>query len=104
MSNVKPMSILILEDDQKTINELEKYIEKRDDVCLVAKTNSSYDALKLVKKYRPEAIIVDLELHFGVGSGFEFLKSLRNTTLNFSPLIVVNTNILSPSIFQNIHE
>ena len=53
MSNVKPMSILILEDDQKTINELEKYIEKRDDVCLVAKTNSSYDALKLVKKYRP---------------------------------------------------
>lgn len=104
MQNLKPMSLLLLEDDVTTTTELEKYISTRDDVCLVAKTNSSPDAIKLVKKHHPEAIIVDLELQSGVGSGFDFLTTLRNTNLNYSPLVVVNTNVQSPAIYQNIHD
>lgn len=104
MANLKPMSLLLLEDNITTANELEIYISNRDDVCLVSKTNSSNEALRLVKKLRPEAIIVDLELHEGSGSGFQFLVDLRNANLNFSPLVVVNTNVQSPSIYKNIHE
>ena len=62
MNTSKPMTLLLLEDDKITTNEFEKYIATRTDVTLVAKTNSSIDALKLVKKYRTEAVIVDLEL------------------------------------------
>lgn len=104
MDSSKPMTLLLLEDDKQTTKEFEDYINKRTDVTLVAKTNSSNEALKLVKKHRPEAIIVDLELHDGLGSGFDFLQNLRNTNLNFSPLIVVNTNVKSPTVYKNLHE
>ena len=104
MNDSKPMTLLLLEDDKITTKEFESYLTTRTDVTLVAKTNSSHEALRLVKKYRPEAIIVDLELHDGIGSGFDFLQNLRNTNLNFSPLIVVNTNVKSPTIYKNLHE
>ena len=104
MNTSKPMTLLLLEDDKITTNEFEKYISTRTDVTLVAKTNSSIDALKLVKKHRPEAVIVDLELQDGLGSGFDFLQKLKNTNLNFSPLIVVNTNVKSPTIYRNLHD
>ena len=104
MNTSKPMTLLLLEDDKITTNEFEKYIATRTDVTLVAKTNSSIDALKLVKKHRPEAVIVDLELQDGLGSGFDFLQKLKNTNLNFSPLIVVNTNVKSPTIYKNLHD
>lgn len=96
-------SIMILDDDSKICNDFESYIKTREDVKLVGKTNSSSEAIKLVKNLKPEAVIVDLELHNGYGSGFEFLMGLRNLNLSFSPLVVVNTNVKSPSIYENIH-
>lgn len=104
MSNLKPMSLLLLEDDVNTVNDFKKYVDSRNDVILVATTASSNEALKLAKKYRPEGIIVDLELQDGSGSGFDFLVNLRSSVLDFSPLVVVNTNVHSPSIYKNIHD
>lgn len=99
-----PMTILLIEDDKNLCNAFEKTISSRNDVSLVAKTNSSVEALKLVKTHKFEAIIVDLELHYGTGSGFDFLKELKAMNMSVNPIIVVNTNIISDVVYEKIHK
>jgi len=77
MNRDKPMSILLVEDDEYEVNKFKEYMEARTDVKLVNYTNSSYKALEYVKKYLPEGIILDLELHKGEGSGLNFIEEIR---------------------------
>ena len=60
---IKPMTFILLEDDINMSKLFEDSSNSRTDIQLVAKTNSSYEAIQLVEKLMPEAIIVDLELH-----------------------------------------
>lgn len=102
MSN--PMKILLIEDDEIICKEFEKTIEGREDAVLSQITNSAEEAIKLVNYYKYDGIIVDLELHFGTGSGFKFLKELKKLKLDPKPIIVVNTNIISEIVYNNIHK
>ncbi|MCL2383576.1 MAG: response regulator [Oscillospiraceae bacterium] len=106
MSNLSsnPMTFMILEDDIEMINNFEEFTKNRDDIKLIAKTNSSFEAIKLAKKVKPEAIIVDLELPHGDGTGFEFLTELRNAELNFTPLVIVYTKVKPGMVYDGIHE
>lgn len=63
----KPMPILLIEDNEIEVNHFKDYFESREDVKLVAATNSSYKGIEDVKTYVPEGIILDLELHKGEG-------------------------------------
>lgn len=103
MSREKPMPILLIEDDEYEINSFKEVIQARDDVKLVQYTNSSYVGLEYVKKYIPEGIILDLELHQGEGSGLDFLENIKRSNLDFKPLIVVITNVFSEIIYNYIH-
>jgi len=103
MNKEKPMSILLVEDDECEVNNFKEYMETREDVKLVKYTNSSYEGLDFVKKYLPEGIILDLELHKGEGSGLNFLEEIRKIELDFKPLIVVTTNVSSDIIYNHIH-
>ena len=79
MSDIKrPMSILIIEDNEIEVNNFNECIKLKNDVKLVKATNSSITAIEYVKSYMPEGIILDLELHNGEGSGLMFLKELQN--------------------------
>lgn len=99
-----PMSLLLIEDDEKLCKAFEEAISNRKDVSLISKTNSSLEALKLVKTHKFEGIIVDLELHYGSGSGFDFLKQLKNMKISSNPIVVVNTNIISDVVYEKIHK
>lgn len=99
-----PMTVLLIEDDENLCKAFEEAISNRNDVSLVAKTNSSLEALKLVKTHKFEGIIVDLELHYGSGSGFDFLKQLKTMKMSVNPIIVVNTNIISDIVYEKIHK
>ncbi|MCL2860035.1 MAG: response regulator [Oscillospiraceae bacterium] len=57
------ISILLVEDDEDTCKIFEDYIKTRTDVVLVGITNSSLEALEYTKRFLPNAIILDLELH-----------------------------------------
>ena len=103
MSREKPMPILLIEDDEYEINSFKEVIQARDDVKLVQNTNSSYVGLEYVKKYIPEGIILDLELHQGEGSGLDFLENIKRINLDFKPLIIVITNVFSEIIYNYIH-
>ena len=63
----KPMKILILEDDIEDCNNFINCIKKRDDIVLVAVTDSDIDALKYVKLKHPEGIVLDIELNNAKG-------------------------------------
>ncbi len=100
----KPMPILLIEDNEIEVNHFKDYFESREDVKLVAATNSSYKGIEDVKTYVPEGIILDLELHKGEGSGITFLEDLQKIALEFKPLIVVTTNVSSSIIYSHIRD
>lgn len=103
METNKQTTILILEDNLNERKEFEICINKKSSYTLIAQTASSIDALELVKATIPNVVIVDLELHDGVGSGILFLDKLKSLTIKVKPFVVVTTNIKSETIYNKIH-
>ena len=66
-------SILIVDDEILTLNNLKKVLEKADYEVLV--TNSGETALEMFKKYKPQLVLLDLMLP-GI-SGIEVLKRIK---------------------------
>lgn len=97
----KELSILLIEDDENACNEIQDYVDTLDDVYLTAITNSSFEALSLVKDTLPDAVILDLELHLGGGNGFHFLNGLKELHLVKQPYILITTNNSSTLTFES---
>lgn len=98
------IKIVLLEDNEYEIKQFENYINKRDNIVLVGKTKFSDEAISLVKNFSPDVVILDLELHEGAGSGFEFINNLKNISLDINPLKIVTTNIASNIIYDKLHK
>lgn len=97
------MKILLIEDGITECEKYRKIFNKRADVKLVAMTNSSTEAIEYVKSYKPDGIILDLELSLGEGSGFEFIENMSKLVLSPIPKIVVTTNVYSDSVYDFCH-
>lgn len=100
----KPMKLLIVEDDLKECKIYRKIVDRREDVEIVAITNSSSKAIEEVKNYLPDAVILDLELNNGEGSGFDFIERIEKMDIKNFPKIVVTTNVHSDSVYDFCHE
>lgn len=71
MSKNRIVNILLVEDDMQDCKIIKEYADTRDDVKLVKTANSSKEAIKDIKIYVPDAIILDIELNNGEGSGLK---------------------------------
>lgn len=100
----RPISLLLIEDDENDIELFKSYIDTIDDIKLVAITNSSKEGIEYVKEYSPEAIILDIGLHGGQGSGIEFIENFKRYEKNFKPIIVVTTNASSKLLYTKLHD
>lgn len=100
----KVMKLLLVEDDVKECNIYKKIENERADIEFVAVTNSENNAVEYVKKYKPEGIILDLELNNGTGTGFNFLERISLLELEDKPKIVVTTNVCSTAVYEYLHE
>ena len=98
------MSLLIIEDDELECNKFKSYIESIENVKLIGVTNSSETGIEYFKTYTPEAIILDIELHEGQGSGIEFIEKLKEYTSDFRPIVVVTTNASSSLLYDKLHD
>ena len=100
----KPMTILLIEDDEIECQKYKSYVETVENIKIIGTTNSSNEGLEYFKKYIPEAIILDIELHKGQGSGIEFLEESKSLMTEFKPIIVVTTNASSSILYDKLHE
>ena len=91
MTKDKPMTVVLIEDDKEDCYKFEKRVELHKKIEIVGITASSYEGLKFVKAKEPEAVILDLLLPSGCGSGIKFLEQLNKTDLRFRPVIVVTS-------------
>ena len=103
---IKPMKILIIEDDINDCNNFINCIKNRNDIELVAITDSDIEGLKNVKLKHPEGIVLDLELNnstTGNTDSLEFLSKLRKMNLNYQPIVIVTTHVNSTRTYEILH-
>ncbi|MDE7181659.1 MAG: response regulator [Clostridia bacterium] len=91
------LEILLVEDDEQDCIEITNAVNNNpDDFILIAVTNNSERAFEHVQDSQPDAVILDLELHHGVGDGIDFLRKLKAANLPRTPYILITTNNISP--------
>lgn len=105
MSN-KVLNILLIEDDKLECRNFENYIKTRNDVNLIASTDSDIEGLELIKKTLPDAIIIDIELHNGTGNAnsFNLIETLQKMKFSKRPKIIVNTVVSSNTVYDYLHD
>lgn len=101
----KAMKILLIEDDINECNIYKALSKTRKDIKLVGITDSDVEGIKYLKEYKPEGIILDLELNkgTGTGTGFDFIEKIKELKLDVFPKIIVATNICSDSVYEFLH-
>lgn len=102
----KPMKILIIEDDINDCDNFVKCIKGRNDIELVALTDSDIEGLQYVKQKHPEGIVLDLELNnstTGNADSLGFLSNLKKLNLNYQPIIIVTTHVNSKRTYEILH-
>lgn len=96
-------SFIVVEDEQSICEEYRAKARERESLYLLETTNDALNAVKLVNELTPNAVILDIELNKGHGSGIDFLEGLKAIGTDRKPLILVVTNITSPLTHHRIH-
>lgn len=94
------LEILIVEDDIICSSEMEDLIVESDDMILIGSTNNSKKAIEAIISHRPDAVILNLELYQGTGSGFDVLKALQALEIPKRPYLLVTTSNSSPMTYE----
>lgn len=92
------LTVLLVEDDASACRAYRNYADGLDDVTLVGITDEADNALELIKDHLPQAIILDLELQRGSGSGLDVLTGIVQLRLSVKPFVLIVTNNVSPVI------
>lgn len=103
---VKPMKILIIEDDIDDCNKLINCAKNRTDIEIVAVTDSDVDGLRYVKTLKPEGIVLDIELNnskTGNTDSLNFMIDLKDLKLNYNPIVIVTTHVNSKRTYDVLH-
>ena len=103
---LKPMKVLIIEDDIEDCNKFIECAQERKDIEIVGITDSDIDAIKYVKIKHPEGIVLDLELNnskSGSTDSFGFIENLKKLKLNYVPIIIVTTHVNSKRTYDILH-
>lgn len=102
----KPMKILIIEDDINDCNNFIDCAKCRNDIEIVAVTDSDITGLKYVQTKSPEGIVLDLELNnstTGNTDSLDFLSNLKKLKLKYNPIVIVTTHVNSKRTYEILH-
>lgn len=86
------LKILILEDDANDRAEFLQCAKETKDVSIVGCTANADEALTIFQNECPNAVIIDLELHNGIGNGLQFLSSLQTCPHKNQAFLLITTN------------
>lgn len=101
---MKHLTILLVEDDPEICREIEQYTAKLDDTALIDIVNDSTKAESVLREQLPDALILDLELHRGGGSGLMLLQALHRQPPAKLPYILVTTNNSSQLTYEAVRK
>ncbi len=96
----RELTILLVEDDPEVCQKIINYADIFDDVLLIDVTNNSEKAECIIRDNLPDAVILDLELHCGKGSGITLLHNLNQNAPERMPYILVTTNNSSAITYE----
>lgn len=96
----KRIDLLVIEDDEATCLAYEEYCRDKEDVFLIGTSAHSDEALKITEEFQPNAVVLDLELTYGSGSGLDYLMGFDKLHLNVVPYVLVVTNNLSQTTYS----
>ena len=104
--NIKPMTLLLIEDNINDCNLFRKCVSTRNDVKFIGITDSDIVGLEYIIKYSPDAIILDLELQNGSGNdtSINLIDKLNSMLLDYKPKIIVTTVVASNTIYDYLHD
>lgn len=94
------LEILLVEDDPIACTEFVSLVDETTNMTIIGITNNATKAFEYIKEYLPDVVILDLELHFGGGSGLNVLADLKDFPLSKSPYIIITTNNTSPVTYE----
>ena len=98
----REVSIIVIEDDREACKRFQDIAETMDKISVAACTSDSDEGVELVKQYMPDAVILDLELNEGRGSGMDFLTMLDKADIPYKPFVVVTSNNSSKMIVEYV--
>ena len=96
----RKLEILLVEDDPAACKEIAGHVDDSDDLILIGVTSNSTNAVELIKDKLPDAVILDLELNLGGGSGLAVLNGLNALSLPRKPYILITTNNSSAVTYE----
>lgn len=96
----KSLTVLLVEDDQKACQEMIACIDALCDMTLIGITNNAARAIEYIRDYLPDAVILDLELHYGSGNGLLVLQELKQMLLPVKPYVLITTNNSSTPTYE----
>lgn len=103
---MKPMKLLIVEDDPIDCKNFLDCLKNRDDFELIAITDSDVEATKYIKFKHPEGIVLDIELNnstSGNTDSLELLENIKKLDLGYNPIIIVTTHVNSKRTYDILH-
>lgn len=101
----RKLDIIIVEDDPQDRKAMSQAVESAfEDFELVAVTDSSNTALKIISDDNPDIVILDLELSWGQGTGFDVLKGIKKMSITYPPYTVITTNNISAVTHSFVRE
>lgn len=85
------LNIVIVEDDVRACSAFSAYAETLPDIHILGVTANTGEAVKMISATRPHAVILDLELNDGDGSGLDVLRGVKDACLGYSPFFLITT-------------
>ncbi|RBP45545.1 sporulation transcription factor Spo0A [Garciella nitratireducens] len=99
MSKIK---ILIADDNRDFCNILKEFLEQQEDMEIVGTANDGMEAIKLVKKFQPDILVLDIIMPILDGLGV--LEKLSSINLQKHPKVIVLSAVGQDKITQRAVE
>ncbi|ERI98722.1 MULTISPECIES: sporulation initiation factor Spo0A C-terminal domain-containing protein [Eubacteriales] len=95
--------LMIVEDELEEQNAFVEYLRGQEEIDLVGITGSAAEALKWNGRYRPDVVILDLELGEGEGCGLDLAPALAAPEQPHNPYVIVTTKVTDKSTQAYLH-
>ncbi|HOC09813.1 MAG TPA: response regulator, partial [Bacillota bacterium] len=96
--NEKKIRIMIADDNKEFCEIVGEYLSREKDIQLVGTANDGFEALELIKQYKPDILVLDIIMPHLDGLGV--LEKLNTMELEPMPNIIVLSAVGQDKITQ----